>query len=105
MNGPENDMQIWEIFRDVKSRLFSLLAHVALAAAASVRKPGQPLLLSLLLLLLLLLPVKLTGKQAAQLSSKTVAIATVLLPLLLAHPTGHTKRVKPFLFALIESQS
>ena len=104
MNGPENDMQIWEIFRDVKSRLFSLLAHVALAAAASVRKPGQPLLLSLLLLLLLL-PVKLTGKQAAQLSSKTVAIATVLLPLLLAHPTGHTKRVKPFLFALIESQS
>ena len=98
-------MQIWEIFRGVKSlAICSLLLRVALAAA-SVRKPGQPLLLSLLLLLLLLLPVKLTGKQAAQLSSKTVAIAAVLLPLLLAHPTGHTKRVKPFLFALIESQS
>ena len=93
MNGPENDMQIWEIFRDVKSRLFSLLAHVALAAAASVRKPGQPLLLSLLLLmllLLLLLPVKLTGKQAAQLSSKTVDFAAVLLPLLPLH-WPHTK--------------
>ena len=93
MNGPENDMQIWEIFRDVKSRLFSLLAHVALAAAASVRKPGQPLLLSLLLLmllLLLLLPVKLTGKQAAQLNSKTVDFAAVLLPLLPLH-WPHTK--------------